>query len=601
MNSSLLRFVLFKRIHMRFIILFLSLSSCLLGLMSPFFQKLFIDQILNQQSLDSPEAQSVLKLTNSISNMIPQSLSLITASFLLMLVSQSIGLFTNFIATRESIIIQKILGEYIYKKMLSFKKDSMSRKSVGEIVALYATDIAGATTLLESSLPMGAAIFFPILLAPLFIYKIFQIPQTPILVSMSIIVFFHFILSMRQARFFFKFKQLAAERSGLVNEWIQNIRTLRILNWVELFEAKIFKKRIEETQNRVEMVTNGQLNSSVASSANFFINLSGLLSLIYLSHQSFSPGTLLSLLWIFGVFLTRPFRSLPWVLTFALDGYSSIKRLEKFIQTENTSESMDWSKAPTPPIDVPEIKIQGLNLHIRGHHILKNINLEIKPKEFVAIIGEVGSGKTMLLNSLLRDVHADFKNYQIANEDQTTITEMNTRKYYSYVPQDPFIMSAWIRDNIAFEYDTDKSKDAKILDSLVLAEFNPENERMHQGLLTEIGERGVNLSGGQKQRLSLARGIYFDRPILLLDDSLSAVDSNTEHKLLENLFLKSAQNKTRILVTHRLSILKDVDRIIFMNSGEIQDQGTFEELSKRNPSFNEFILKSERQGPNVAN
>jgi ABC-type multidrug transport system fused ATPase/permease subunit len=149
-------------------------------------------------------------------------------------------------------------------------------------------------------------------------------------------------------------------------------------------------------------------------------------------------------------------------------------------------------------------------------------------------------------------------------------------------------MSASLRENVAFLYDIEIERDSDIEESLRLAQFEVFKERVENGLATEIGERGVNLSGGQKQRVSLARVHFHKAPTLLLDDCLSAVDVDTEEKLFTQLIDGAWAERTRLLVTHRLSILHRMDRILFMQEGSIVDSGTYAELMDRSPLFRDY-------------
>ncbi len=211
---------------------------------------------------------------------------------------------------------------------------------------------------------------------------------------------------------------MAAERIGLVSEWIQNIRTIRILGWTRHFEKNIFAKRIVETRNRVLMVTNGQVMNSISSSITFMLNAVALGSLVLYSNHKMTSGELLALLWIVGVFLSRPFRQMPWFFTFAFDSWTSLKRLEDFLGTKN-NETSDHG-APEPVLKERDLKfalqVRGLNLVVSGRTILRNINLEVKHGEFVAVVGEVGAGKSMLLLSLLEETGAHFDYYHIGSK-----------------------------------------------------------------------------------------------------------------------------------------------------------------------------------------
>ncbi len=523
----------------------------------------------------------------------PSAMTNIILAFFAALIGQALNLGASYYGVREGYFIQKQLGDILYQKMLSLRRDTMNKRSIGEVVSIYATDVASATTILEQTLPMGAAIIFPVILAPLFIRSLYDIPLTPILSTMFVLMVFHFLLSIRQSKFFFRFKQLAAERSGIVNEWMQNIRSLRILGWVTRFENKIFVKRIEETANRIDMVTNGQFNSSVASTVSFFINLSGMISMLYLSKRPVTPGEILALLWIFGVFLTRPFRALPWVFTFAFDSYSSIKRVEAFLKLGDANESaQDPEIFKKPPLahheTSPAIRIRGLNLSFQNQKILSEIDLDIAPGEFLAIVGEVGAGKSLLLYSLMREVNAKFEKFEIGEVNMLEVSDDRSRDFFTFVSQDGFVMSSNLRENIVFEYGASSQHDERVRQALLSAQFDIDRELADYGLDTEIGERGVNLSGGQRQRVSLARAIYFDRPIVLLDDSLSAVDVDTERELVQKLLLGDWKRRTRILVTHRLSVLSAVDRIIFLENGRISDMGKLSELMTRSQAFRNF-------------
>jgi ABC-type multidrug transport system fused ATPase/permease subunit len=576
--KSLFSEVVFTRFHARLLILFCSLLTAFLGLFGPYFQKEYIDQLTGETSR--------WHLVD-----VSHPLWLILAAFACVLLGQVLSQLTNYLSVKESIYMQRVFADRLYKKTLHLRVDTMSQRSVGEIVAIYATDVQGATVFLDQTLPAGASTIFPLILAPFAISLLFDVPMWPTVGAMVAISCINTLMAFRQSKFFFRFKQLAAERTGLVNEWIQNIRTIRILGWTSFFEKHIFDKREIETVNRVKMVTNGQSMNSFASSVTFLLNVITLGSLVYFSKQTITSGELLALLWIVGVFLQRPFRQMPWFFTFAFDSWTSLRRLEKFLNVKNSGEEPRKDSAELVQMKKDEnfaLQVHGMNLKIGHRTILDHIDLSIRKGEFVAIVGEVGAGKSMLLLSLLRETGASFESYHVATMDALKAPIDEVREQYAYVPQEGFIMSASLRENVAFLYDIEPERDALVEESLKLAQFDLSTERVENGLNTEIGERGVNLSGGQRQRVSLARVHYHAAPILLLDDCLSAVDVDTEQKLFEELLLGAWKHRTRLLVTHRLSALHKVDRILFMEEGRIIDQGSFAELLSRNPRFREF-------------
>ena len=493
---------------------------------------------------------------------------------------------------KESILLQQDLSQKLYEKTMSLRPDSLQGKTVGEMVAIYATDVMGATIFLEQSLPSGAATLFPLILAPLALHLLFNIPLFQVLAVMGIIITINSSLALRQSKFFTRFKQLAADRLGLVNEWILNIKSLKIMGWIDAFEIKINKMRVTETNNRISMVTNGQTMNAISSTATFVINIVAITILVNDHKSQVTPGELLSLLWILGVFLSRPFRQLPWFFTFGFDGWTSLKRIANFLELKN--QGRDWPQSisideSNTETQGPSIEVQNLNLKIGKDQLLKNISFSIKQKEFVAIVGEVGSGKSLLLLSLMGETGASMDAYRINHRNVLSSSHGELCRHFSYVPQEGFVMSASLRENIAFDYSINSKMDSRILNCLELAQFNFDQEPLPERLETEIGERGVNLSGGQKQRVNIARADFYDCPVVLLDDSLSALDVNTEEQLIKSLLKGRWKNKTRILTTHRLSVLKEVDRIFFLEGGEIIACGTLDDLLLNSIKFQRFI------------
>jgi ATP-binding cassette, subfamily B, multidrug efflux pump len=564
----------------------MAFCSAIFGILSPYFQKEFIDSITGQNMS--------WHLVSDLS-----SISWILLAFVFLFLSSQASQLTNYLGAREAVYMQRIWSRRLYSKILSLRTDTLMQKSVGEVVSIYATDIPSSTVLLDQSLPVGTAMLFPLILGPAAIYWLYDVPLIPLLTVIIANVLLGFFMAYRQSHFFFQFKQLAAERIGMVSEWIQNIRTLRILSWTTSFEERIFSKRKIETRNRVLMVTNGQTMNAFSSSITFVINGVTIASVVYLSERALTPGELLSMMWILGVFLTRPFRQLPWMFTFLFDAWTSLQRLEGLFALTNVENQIRDQQVTSAANTDRSIQVTHLNLELNGKKILKNISFALKDKEFVAVVGEVGSGKSMLLYSLMGETGSTFAKYQIGNVDAGHILNNELKKYFSFIPQEGFIMNASLRENVAFQYEADESSDSHILKSLALSDFDLSNERIDGGLAAEIGERGVNLSGGQKQRVSLARVDQLKAPIILMDDCLSAVDVETEEKLIKNLLAGAWSDSTRILVTHRLSVLKKVDRIIFLKEGQLLDVGHYDHLIEKSPQFKEFvatILKENQHG-----
>jgi len=597
-SRSLLAQSFALRWERRLLVLLVAFLAALAGLASPLFQKLFIDRLLGASSF--AQGWSWLAWTENA-----HPVALILVAFVFTIAAQGLGLLATFIAVKEGLILQRRFSDRLYRKMLSIRSDSLGSTTIGEVVSIYATDIPGATALVDQVLPMLASIVFPLVFAPLAIKFICGISLTATVSVMAVIVCVNATLSTRQSRFFYRFKQLAAERTGIVNEWIQNIRLLRILGWVEDFERKIIAKRVEETENRISMVTNGQFMNAFGSSINFVINLVGVASLVFLRSETVTPGELFALLWIFGVFLQRPFRQIPWFFTFSFDSLSSMRRVERFMNRPSDPIAVAEGKDSDRDHDSAlALKVRGLNLHAGGRHLLRDVNFDVREGEFVAIVGEVGSGKSLLVLSLAGETAATFESFEMRPAGAIAYNALelsldDRRRKFAYVGQDGFVMSATLRENVMFRYGG-SGEDEEVLRALALAQFRIDGEHLQHGLETEIGERGVNLSGGQRQRVALARAHFLRRPVLLLDDCLSAVDVDTERRLISELIDGAWHDRTRLLITHRLSVLEKVDRVMFLEDGAIVASGTFEHLLATSQKVRDFVASVRRGDAHAA-
>ncbi len=603
-RNSTLRFMLTDRWPRLILMVILSFVAAIVGLATPFLQKIFVDRL----TVIPHEASYGLSTFEQFEHLLYRyhAVTLLVGAFITMLLTQWISSLTGWLGVREAMRRQSVISEVIYRKTMSLRLDQTAGQTVGEVVSIYATDVPGSTAIVDQTIPLGAGVVFPFICAPIAVHLICGIPVGVTVFVMCCVLAISIGLSVRQSRFFQMFKRLAAERTGLVNEWIQNIRLLRILGWIESFEKKIFRKRVEETVNRVKMVTNGQMMGAFGSSINFFMNLAAVATLAQLKGSEATPGDYFALLWIFGVFLSRPFRQVPWIFTFTFDGWTSIKRIEGFLRRHTSSmdelrdvfalasarqkESHSAGLGKRNVQKSPQgVVVKGLNLKIDDREILSDVTFSLEPGEFAAIVGEVGSGKSLLLMSLLGETAAHAEALSVGETHLTNKSREERRPFFGFVPQDGFVMSATLRENVVFRYDVGTECDAGVLEALRAAQFDPHGEGVVDGLSAEIGERGVNLSGGQRQRVGLARAAYLKRPVILLDDALSAVDVETERLLFDSLLFGTWANTTRLMVTHRLSVLDRVDRVLFLRDGRIIDQGTLVELVARNRDFREFI------------
>ena len=218
--------------------------------------------------------------------------------------------------------------------------------------------------------------------------------------------------------------------------------------------------------------------------------------------------------------------------------------------------------------------------------VLKHISLQIKAGENVGLIGRTGSGKTTLVDLILRTYNVPDGTVFLDGRDINTLPIRTVRENAAYVPQDNFLFSDTIAKNISFA--ADESDMDTVMQAARLADVHDNISEFSQGYQTILGERGVTVSGGQKQRISIARALWKNAPILILDDSVSAVDVKTEKSILENL-CNLRKGKTTILIAHRISTVEKMDKIVFIDDGAIVDVGSHSELYERCDAYHRMV------------
>ncbi len=274
--------------------------------------------------------------------------------------------------------------------------------------------------------------------------------------------------------------------------------------------------------------------------------------------------------------LIWPMMAVGWVINILQRGAASMERINSIL--DEKPDIVDNSNAIS--LNRVKGKIEFKNVSFKypnaASYALKNINFTIEEGKSLAIVGKTGSGKTSIVNLLLRLYDIEEGNIYLDNNNVKNITLKSLRENVGYVPQDNFLFSTTIEDNIGFAFDN-KVASEKVFNAAQLAEVYDNIIAFPNGFETVLGERGVTLSGGQKQRTSIARAIIKEPPIIILDDSLSSVDTETEEKILRNLE-KIMDNKTTIIISHRISTVKAADEIILLEDGKIIERGSHEEL-----------------------
>uniref|UniRef100_UPI0040499B19 ABC transporter ATP-binding protein n=1 Tax=Flavobacterium sp. TaxID=239 RepID=UPI0040499B19 len=284
--------------------------------------------------------------------------------------------------------------------------------------------------------------------------------------------------------------------------------------------------------------------------------------------------------------LTWPVASLGWVSSLVQEAEASQKRINEFLKEEpEIKNTVNSNTSIEGTIKFEKVSFEYEDTKIKA---LDQISFEVKKGKTLAILGKTGSGKSTLLTLISRLYDTTSGTVYIDNKDIKDLNLFDLRNQISVVPQDAFLFSDSIKNNIKFG--NENATDEEVMDAAKKAVVHDNIMNFNQQYETVLGERGITLSGGQKQRVSIARALIKNAPVLLLDDCLSAVDTETEETILNNL-LDYCKNKTTIIVSHRVSSAKNADWIIILDEGKIKEQGTHSQLLDLNGYYKDLYLK----------
>lgn len=307
--------------------------------------------------------------------------------------------------------------------------------------------------------------------------------------------------------------------------------------------------------------------------------------MLYINGTIKSIGTIAEFI-LYVNMLTWPVASLGWVSSMVQEAEASQKRLNEFLKIVPDIQNNNPSSST---ID-GTISFENVSYTYEDTNIeaLKNISFTVKKGETLAILGKTGSGKSTLLSLISRMYDVTEGQVKIDGKEISQLNLFDLRNSIGIVPQDAFLFSDSIKNNIKFG--KENATDDEVIAAAKSAVVHDNIEGFNKGYDTILGERGITLSGGQKQRVSIARAIIKKPEILLFDDCLSAVDTETEEAILNNLF-EICKDKTTIIVSHRVSSAKNADKIIILENGQIIQQGSHNQLINENGYYSALYLK----------
>lgn len=372
---------------------------------------------------------------------------------------------------------------------------------------------------------------------------------------------------------------LFSNLSGFVNESIMGIKVIKTFSREEKRHEQFEQISTDIREANVKLVN---ASSLISPSVTVIFGISYLISIIYGSRLVMTGTITVGSLTAFISYLAlvqTPVIQLGRIINRVQRGIASYRRI-KSILDEPSVPAREFVQ--TTPVS-GDINVHGLTFRYPDAQddALSDISFHLKEGQKLGIAGTTGSGKTTLLSLLLKFYDAPRGSIFIDGKDICDISAADIRSSTSYVPQDGFLFSDTISNNIAFY---SKRSREEVKRAAELADVAADICDFSNGFETAVGERGTRLSGGQKQRISLARALVRDPKILLLDDTLSAVDNLTEQKIIANLETVLA-GRTAIIVSHRLSALKDCDLILYLDNGRIIEQGTHDSLCAQNGQY----------------
>ncbi len=486
--------------------------------------------------------------------------------------------------------VEREIRNNMFSHATRLSQDYYSKNKVGAIMSLFTADLdALRNTYGPGTMQLVDGSFLLIMI----LYRMFSINLKLTLISFLPIsaVLLLLIFYKSSLKYYFGVKQKSLENmSNFVQESFSGISIIKA-HVKEMFELTRFReKKLDLFKKSVVYATTLRRFLTLLSLA------TGITFIIIIAYSSYivstgllNAGQVVTYLTYF-MSLNWPMNALGTYLSTLTQGSASAKRIVQFLNEK--VDVVDSKEVVNNQVLGGDIILKNLTFSYpddKERIILDNISFEIKNGEQVGILGRTGSGKTTLMELLLRLYNVSPNTLFIGGHDVTKIPIKELRSIIGYVPQDNFLFSTSIKNNIGFASPNTK---ISVVEAAKMSAVYNNIINFPQGFNTVLGERGVTISGGQKQRISIARALAKNPKILILDDSVSAVDTETEAEILDN-FAKIKKEHTTIFIAHRVSTVKNLDKIIIFNNGRIEAIGNHNELIKSSIYYQELVKKQE--------
>lgn len=492
-----------------------------------------------------------------------------------------------------AINLEKILRRNLMQHFLRMTPTFYEKNRTGDLMARATNDLNavsltagfGIMTLIDSTIYMSCIIFA---MGFMISWKLTFFAMLPVPIMAILIQYLGKIVHER----YMKAQDVFGELNDSVLESVAGVRVVRAYvqekkdetNFAEMSEI-VYEKNMHTAK----------INALFGPITKVGTGISYVVALGYGAHLVATEAMTVGQLVTFNVYLglaVWPIFAIGELINVMQQGNASLDRVQETLNYEMDVRNVANPQIISTPsaIGFDDLTFQYPMSQVKN---LQQISLSLKKGQTLGIVGKTGAGKTTFLRQLLREYPIGEGQLSIDGVDITAQTKEQLLDWIGYVPQDHVLFSRTIRENILFG--KEDATQSELQQAVRAAYFEKDLENLPMGLETLVGEKGVSLSGGQKQRVSIARALIKDPEILMLDDSLSAVDAKTEAKIIENI-QRERQDKTTIITTHRLSGIQHADLIIVLDEGQIVEQGTHEQLLSLQGWYKEQFDRQQLEG-----
>ncbi|KAL3283449.1 hypothetical protein HHI36_006594 [Cryptolaemus montrouzieri] len=467
--------------------------------------------------------------------------------------------------------IRVAISSLVYRKILKLSQLSLGKTAAGQVVNLLSNDVARFDMVVAGLNYLWIGPIQVVVVSYLMWSQVGPSSMAGVISMLIMTLPFQLLLGSLTSKNRIQVAKRTDHRIRVMSEILSGIQVIKMYAWETPFEKVVEIARKFE----VKYLTTASLIRGVMASFMVFVERSTLAATVIcfvLLGNEIRADLVYSLSMYFNLLQLTLAIMFPSVISMGAETLVSIRRLQEFLLMEE-KEPFAISTSPDNSIRLKHVDASW----IPSTPILRDLNFKLAPGTLCAVIGPIGSGKSSFLKLLLGELVSSSGSIELSGD-------------ISYASQEPWLFASTVRNNILFGEKFDKSHYRTVTKVCALEK---DFDQFPEGDATSVGDRGVSLSGGQRARINLARAVYKDSDIYLLDDPLSAVDTKVGRHLYDQCILRYLRGKTRILVTHQLQYLKSADIIIVLNKGVIAAQGTFEELSQSDLDFTKLLIAAD--------